>query len=288
MNLKTEQPLVHSLQLAVYTTLTMLAFASNSLLCRLALKETTIDPASFTSVRILSAAAMLWLLMRWQKRAPLKHGSWRSALALFAYAATLSFAYRSINAGAGALMLFGAVQVTMILAGFIAGERMSRMQSIGFAAAMGGLMILVLPGVEAPSILDSALMLASGIAWGTYSMFGRGVADPAAATCGNFLRTVPLTLLLSLIALPWIKPDANGVLYAVLSGALTSALGYALWYRVLRSMRAITASTIQLSAPVITTFAGVVLLNEAVTPNLLIASVLVLGGIGLVLRCANA
>lgn len=288
MNLKTEQPLAHSLQLAVYTTLTMLAFTSNSLLCRLALKETSIDPASFTSVRIVSAAAMLWLLMRWQKQAPLKHGSWRSALALFAYAATLSFAYRSINAGAGALMLFGAVQVTMILAGFIAGERMSKMQSIGFTAAMGGLMILVLPGVETPSMLDAALMLASGIAWGAYSLFGRGEANPAAATCGNFLRTVPLTLLLSLIALPWIKPDANGVLYAVLSGAVTSALGYALWYRVLRSMRAMTASTIQLSAPVITTFAGVVLLNEAVTPNLLIASVLVLGGIGLVLRCANA
>jgi drug/metabolite transporter (DMT)-like permease len=256
------------LRLAAYTAMTMLAFASNSVLCRLALKETSIDAASFTTVRILSAVAMLWLLMRWQRQSPVEHGSWRSALALFIYAATLSFAYRTIDTGAGALMLFGAVQATMILAGYIA----------------GGLVILVLPGSHAPSMLNSVLMLASGIAWGIYSLFGRGATNPAASTAGNFLRAAPLTIGLSFLALPWLQLDAHGVLYAVLSGALTSGLGYVLWYRVLPHMRAMTASTVQLSAPVIAALGGVVLMNEAVTASLLIASVLILGGIALVLR----
>jgi drug/metabolite transporter (DMT)-like permease len=273
-----------TLRLVFYTLLTMAAFAANSLLCRMALKETAIDAASFTSVRLLSAATMLWLLMRWQQQAPLKHGSWRSALALFIYAAALSFAYRTIDTGAGALMLFGAVQMTMIIAGFVAGERMSALQGIGFAAAMAGLVILASPGVEAPSVLDSILMLASGIAWGVYSLFGRGLSNPAAATAGNFLRALPLTIALSLLALPWLQLDARGVLYAVLSGALTSGLGYVMWYRVLQHMRAMTASTVQLSAPVLATLAGIVLLGEALTRDLLVASLLILGGIWLILR----
>lgn len=275
---------MNPLRLAAYTALTMVAFAANSLFCRLALKNTSIDAASFTTVRILSAAAMLWLVMRWRTQSAFNHGSWRSALALFIYAAALSFAYRTIAAGAGALMLFGAVQVTMILAGFIAGERMGRFQSVGFVAAMSGLVILVLPGVETPSVLDSVLMLASGIAWGVYSLFGRGVADPVAATSGNFLRAAPLSIVLTLMALPWMKLDGRGVLYAVLSGALTSGLGYVMWYTVLRHMRAMTASTVQLSAPVIAALGGVALLNETVTPSLVIATLLILGGIALVLR----
>jgi drug/metabolite transporter (DMT)-like permease len=275
---------MNKVHLAAYTTLTMIAFAGNSLFCRIALKETGIDAASFTTVRLLAGAAMLWLLMRWQGQASLQHGSWRSALALFIYAVALSFAYRTINAGAGALMLFGAVQVTMILFGFMAGERMAPLQIAGFVAAMAGLVILVSPGVEAPSVLDSVLMLASGIAWGVYSLFGRGQLNPAAATAGNFLRAVPLTLILSLLALPWMHPDARGMLYAVLSGALTSALGYVMWYRVLQHMRAMTASTIQLSAPVIAAAGGIVLLGEALTRDLVIASLLILGGIWLVLR----
>jgi drug/metabolite transporter (DMT)-like permease len=270
--------------LAVYTTLTLIAFAGNSLFCRMALKETAIDAATFTSVRLLSGAAMLWLLMRWQRQLPLAHGSWRSATALFIYAVALSFAYRSIDTGAGALMLFGAVQATMLIAGFIAGERMTTIQSAGFVAAMIGLVILVSPGVEAPSVLDSLLMLASGIAWGVYSMFGRSQPNPAAATAGNFLRAAPLTIALSLIALPWLQLDTQGVLYAVLSGAVTSALGYVLWYRVLQHMRTMTASTVQLAAPVIAAVGGILLLGEALTRDLLVSSVLILGGIWLVLR----
>ncbi len=271
-------------RLIVLTTLTMIAFAGNSVLCRMALKETAIDAASFTSVRLLSAAFMLWLLMRWQKQAPLQHGSWRSALSLFIYAVTLSFAYRTINTGAGALMLFGAVQATMILAGFIAGERMSKLQGMGFAAAMLGLVILVSPGVEAPSVVDSMLMLASGIAWGIYSLWGRGQSNPAAATAGNFLRAAPMTVALSLIALPWLQLDGHGLFYAALSGAVTSALGYILWYRVLQQMSAMTASTVQLSAPLLATLGGIGILSEAITFDLVIASLLILGGIWLVLR----
>ena len=235
-------------------------------------------------MRLLSGALMLWLLMRWQNQAPLKHGSWRSAVALFLYAVALSYAYRTINTGAGALMLFGAVQVTMILAGFISGERMSLLQSLGFAAAISGLVILVSPGVEAPSILDSLLMLASGVAWGIYSLYGRGQSNPAAATAGNFLRAAPMSIALSLLALPWLQLDTPGLIYAVLSGAVTSALGYILWYRVLQQMSAMTASTVQLSAPLIATLGGIVMLGEAITYDLVIASLLILGGIWLVLR----
>ncbi len=272
------------LRLFTLTLLTMLAFAGNSLFCRMALKETGIDAASFTSVRLLSGAAMLWLLMRMQSQPPLTHGSWRSATALFVYAVCLSFAYRTIDTGAGALMLFGAVQATMLIAGFIAGERLTSIQTAGFVAAVVGLVILVSPGVEAPSVLDSILMLLSGVAWGVYSMLGRGQQNPAAATAGNFLRAAPMTVALSLLALPWLHLDGQGVLYAVLSGAVTSALGYVLWYRVLQHMRAMTASTVQLSAPVLAAIAGILLLGEALTRDLVIASVLILGGILMVLR----
>jgi len=271
-------------RLIALTTLTMIAFAANSVLCRMALKDTGIDAASFTALRLLSGAAMLWLLMRWQQQAALQYGNWRSALALFIYAAAFSFAYRTINAGAGALMLFGAVQATMLIAGFIAGERLRRIQAAGFVTALAGLVMLVLPGVEAPSVPDSLLMLASGVAWGIYSLWGRGLANPAAAPAGNFVRAAPLALVLAGIALPWLQWDARGALYAVLSGAITSALGYVLWYRVLQHLRAMTASTVQLSAPIIASLGGVVVLGEMFTPDLFVASVLVLGGLWLVLR----
>ena len=273
-----------NVRLAAYTALAMMAFAANSLLCRLALKGSSIDAASFASVRILSGALMLWLVMRWRTQSYSKHGSWRSAIALFIYVSAFSFAYLSLSAGTGALLLFGAVQTTMILAGFIAGERMRKPQSAGFIAALAGLVILVLPNVETPTLAGSALMVISGIAWGMYSLFGRGVTDPTAATANNFIRAVPFAMALALFSIPWIKLDATGVVYAALSGALTSGLGYVLWYRVLQEMRAITAATVQLSAPVLAALGGVILLSEPLTQSLLIASVLILGGIGLVLR----
>jgi len=278
------------LQLAACTALTMLAFAANSLLCRLALKDTAIDAASFAALRILSGALMLWLLMRWRgtasgrKTGGENQGSWRGALALFVYVVAFSFAYLSLAAGTGALILFGAVQITMILAGFMAGERMNGVQKMGFVAAMAGLVVLVLPGVETPSVPDALLMLASGVSWGMYSLFGRGLSDPAAATSGNFLRAAALAIALSLLALPWLNWDATGALYAVLSGGLASGLGYALWYRVLQQMSALTASTIQLCSPLLVAAGGILLLDETLTRNVVIAALLILGGIGLVLR----
>ncbi len=258
-------------RLVAYTALTMLAFSGNSILCRLALKETSIDAASYASIRLLSGAVMLSILMYWQRKSPLSHGSWKGATALFVYAVALSFAYRSINAGAGALILFGAVQLTMILAGFLTGERMRAVQITGFVGALMGLVMLVLPNAEAPSLWDSILMLLSGIAWGVYSLFGRKVSDPITATAGNFLRAGLLTILISIFTLPWLHLDTKGIYYAVLSGAVTSGMGYVLWYRVLQHMSAITASTIQLSSPLLTALGGVLLLGEAFTRNLLFA-----------------
>lgn len=270
-------------RLAVLVTVAMLAFAANSLLCRLALKTTSIDAASFSTVRILSGALLLWLLMQARRAKLAQHGSWRGAAALFVYVATFSYAYISLSAGTGALILFGAVQVTMIVAGYIAGERMSKIQLAGLSLAVAGLVILVLPGVQAPSLAGSALMLMSGIAWGMYSLLGRGVPDAILATTGNFIRALPLAIVLVLLASPWARFDGAGVIYAVLSGALASGVGYVIWYRVLREISVITASIVQLSAPVIAAVGGILFLNEVLSLSLLFAAVLILGGIGLVL-----
>ena len=271
-------------RLAALVTVAMTAFAANSLLCRLALKTTSIDAASFSTVRVLSGALLLWLLMQARCVKIAQHGSWRGAAALFIYIATFSYAYISLSAGTGALILFGAVQVTMLVAGFVAGERMRKIQIAGFFMAVAGLVILVLPGVQAPSLLGSVLMLMSGIAWGLYSLFGRGVPDATLATTGNFIRAVPMVIVLVILALPWSSFDGAGMMYAVLSGALASGVGYVIWYRVLRDISAITASTVQLSAPVIAAAGGVIFLDEVLSLNLLIATVLILGGIGLVLN----
>ena len=189
-----------------------------------------------------------------------------------------------MSTGTGALALFGAVQATMLIGGFLAGERLTAMQGAGLLAALSGLVMLVAPGVQAPSLTDSLLMLMSGIAWGLYSLQGRGQSNPAAATAGNFLRAAPFTLALSLLALPWLQLDARRVWLAILSGAVTSGLGYVLWYRVLQQLRAMTASTVQLAAPVLAALAGVMWLGESFTRDLLLASLLILGGIWLVLR----
>lgn len=271
------------LRIVALTALTMLAFAGNSLLCRLALRDTGIDPAAFTALRLSSGAVMLWLLVRIGGGTG-TGGSWRSALALFAYAAGFSFAYVSLSAGTGALLLFAAVQATMILIGWHRGEKLSRRQGLGLLLAFAGLVALVAPGVAAPSWLGCLLMLAAGIAWGIYSLRGRGVANPLAATAGNFLRSLPFALLLCLIFLPRLQYDSLGALYAVVSGALASGLGYVLWYAALRGLDAASAATVQLSVPAIAAAGGVLLLGETLTLRLLLASATILGGIALVLR----
>jgi drug/metabolite transporter (DMT)-like permease len=266
------------------TLLAMIAFAGNSLLCRAALKHTGIYAASFTSIRILSGALALWLIVRLRggasQRTP---GSWRSALALFAYAACFSYAYIGLPAATGALLLFGAVQATMIGYGLWSGERLAIRQSAGLLCAFGGLAALMLPGISAPPLPASILMLIAGCAWGIYSLRGKGVADPTSATAGNFLLAVPMVVVLSLITFRGASSDGTGVGYAIVSGALTSGVGYAIWYTALRGLKATSAAAVQLSVPVIAAIGGIVFLGEAISLRLLIASMAILGGIALVI-----
>lgn len=265
----------------------MLAFASNSLLCRVALRDTAIDAASFTSIRLASGALVLALLLRTRGRRPLAAGSWPMAAMLFAYAICFSFAYRDLTAATGALLLFGAVQLTMMGAGLMSGERLIGFRLAGVLVAVAGLVWLLLPGLSAPPYLAAALMLAAGIAWGIYSLLGRGVGDPTAATGGNFVRAVPFAAIASLVAAGQASPDPAGVLYAVLSGAVTSGLGYVLWYAALPALTATSAATIQLCVPAIAALGGAVLLAEPVTSRLLLASAAILGGIALTIRRQN-
>jgi len=265
------------------TVLAMIAFAGNSLLCRLALKHTAIDAASFTSIRLASGALVLWLIVRLRGGVHGIRGSWPSALALFAYAALFSYAYLGLATGMGALLLFGAVQSTMIGYGLWSGERLTRQQLAGLVCAFGGLAGLMLPGLSAPPPFASALMLGAGVAWGIYSLRGRGAGDPIGVTAGNFVRAAPMAALTSVVALPWSSLDLDGFWYAVCSGALASGVGYAIWYRALRGLKATSAATVQLSVPVIAALGGIVFLGEAVSLRLLVASAAILGGIGLVL-----
>jgi drug/metabolite transporter (DMT)-like permease len=265
------------------TAFAMLAFAGNSLLCRLALDRSDTDPASFTALRLAAGALMLWALVHSRGQNPTRAGDWPSALALFVYAAGFSWAYTGLSAGTGALLLFGAVQATMLLAGLRAGTRWTLLQSIGLALALAGLIGLLMPGLSAPPPFPAALMLLAGIAWGVYSLRGRGVADATAATAGNFIRAVPLGLAACALALPWLAVDALGLACALVSGALTSGLGYAVWYTALRGLSPQAAGSCQLSVPVITAIAGVVLLGENISLRLLLGSAAVLAGIALTL-----
>ena len=260
----------------------MIAFASNSLLCRLALKQTGIDAASFTFIRIVSGAAVLWLIVKMRKVAWWEAGSWPSALALFTYAAAFSFAYISLSAGTGALLLFGAVQATMIFWGLRKGERLHALQVVGLTIAVIGLVVLVFPGLSAPPPGGSVLMLGAGVAWGVYSLRGKRGGDPTAATAGNFLRAVPFALALSAILLNSTRLDPAGIGYAVVSGAITSGLGYVIWYWALPGLKAASAATVQLSVPVLAAAGGILLLSEPLTLRFLLASTAVLGGIALV------
>lgn len=263
--------------------LAMIAFAGNSLLCRLALKHTAIDAASFTTVRLLSGAVMLWLVVRMRGGVHAGASNWLSALALFAYAAGFSFAYLSLPAGSGALLLFGAVQATMIGHGLWRGERPRWQQVVGLVLAFGGLVGLLLPGLSAPPLQGAVLMLGAGVAWGIYSLRGRGAGDATRVTAGNFLRAVPIAATLSIVMSRSATLDTPGLLYAVASGALASGLGYAIWYTALPALKATNAATVQLSVPVIAAVGGVIFLGEEITLRLALASMAILGGIALVI-----
>ena len=269
------------------TSLAMLAFAGNSLLCRLALKHTSIDAASFTAIRLVSGAVMLFLIVKLRHKTAVGRGNWLSAFALFAYAAGFSFAYLSLPAATGALLLFGAVQATMISHGFWAGERLRSLQLLGLLLAFGGMVGLLLPGLAAPPLLGSVLMLGAGVAWGVYSLRGKGEGDPTGVTAGNFMRAAPIAVVLSLLLLSQSEVraslDTAGFCYALASGALTSGIGYAIWYTALPALKATQAATVQLSVPVIAALGGIVFLGESLTLRLMLASIAILGGIALVI-----
>ena len=274
----------------------MIAFAGNSLLCRAALKQTSIDAASFTFVRIFSGAVALWLIMNVRRITGAGSdlrlgGNWISALALFLYAVAFSFAYVDVAAGTGALLLFGAVQATMILWGLHKGEQLRAVQIVGLIVAVMGLVVLLFPGLSAPPLFGSILMLGAGVAWGIYSLRGKREKNPATVTAGNFARAVPFAAGVSIMFLPRLHLDLAGVTYAIISGAITSGLGYVIWYSALPSLKAASAATVQLSVPVLAAAGGILLLGEALTLRYLLASVAVLGGIALVIlekRRANA
>ena len=265
------------------TALAMLAFAGNSLLCRLALKYTAIDAASFTTLRLVAGALTLWVVVRLRSQQQ-GGGNWLSGLSLFVYAAGFSFAYLSLSAATGALLLFGAVQATMIGRGIWAGERLRSLQLVGVLLALAGLVGLLLPGLSAPPWQGSVLMLVAGGAWGVYSLRGKGAGDPTRVTAGNFLLACPFAVVLSLVTVNGMRLDAGGVACALASGALTSGIGYAVWYAALPHLKAMHAATVQLSVPPLAVLGGVIVLGEPLTLRLAVASAAIIGGIALVLR----
>lgn len=272
------------LHLGLITFAAMLAFAGNSLLCRLALADGSIDAASFTLIRLLAGAVTLAALSGLLQKPSALAGNWLSAGALFVYAAGFSFAYISLSAATGALLLFGAVQATMIGYGVCAGERLSRVQVTGAGTAMLGLLLLLLPGLEAPPLGAAGLMLVAGVAWGVYSLRGQGQGDATQETAGNFVRAVPFAAVLSGLWLGEFNMGLTGALAAVASGALASGLGYALWYQALPRLQATAAATVQLSVPVLAALGGALFLAEPLTLRLLLTSVVILGGVALFMR----
>ncbi len=271
------------------TGFALVAFAMNSVLCRMALRDATIDPASFATIRLASGAAVLAAIAAFAggERGPGSRGGWISAALLFLYAAGFSFAYVSLSIGTGALILFAAVQVTMISAGLRGGERLGGWEWTGLALALAGLVYLVFPGLSAPSPTGSALMALAGVSWGAYSLRGRGSVAPLTDTARNFLLSVPLVLAVSLVTIRGAHVSASGATLAVLSGALASGLGYVVWYAALRGLTATRAAIVQLAVPVLAALGGVLLLAEEVTMRLALSAALILGGIRLsLLRAA--
>ena len=267
------------------TALAMVAFAGNSLLCRMALYDASIDPASFTTIRFLSGAVALSLiLLSTGKLGTLRQsGGWVSAAVLVFYAITFSYAYVSLGAGTGALILFGCVQGTMIVVGLWRGDRPGPIEWLGWLIAFGGLAWLMLPGIEAPPLTGAALMAAAGVGWGLYSIRGQSESDPIASNATNFILSVPFFVALVLATWSDVSMTPRGVWLAVISGALTSGIGYIIWYAALDYLTAMNAALVQLSVPVIAAIGGVAFLAEPVTTRLTVSTALVLGGISIAL-----
>lgn len=265
------------------TSFALTAFALNSILCRMALGPGEADAAGFSAVRLLSGAAMLAVIIAasGNARGVAAAGNWVSGFFLFAYVICFSFAYLGLTTGTGALLLFGSVQFTMVAAALCRGERPGGLEWAGLVIAIAGLVYLVFPGLAAPSPANSMLMIAAGIAWGLYTLRGKGSKDPLADTAGNFIRAVPMALIAAVPFYSQINLSARGVLLAVLSGAIASGIGYAVWYAALKHHTATRAAALQLSVPVIAAAGGIVFLGETAGIRLALATAMILGGIGI-------
>jgi len=271
-------------KVSALTLLTLFGFAGNSLLCRSALTETNIDAASFTTIRIISGALLLYLIVRIKGGVGRGRGNWLSALALVIYAAGFSFAYMSLTAATGSLLLFGSVQITMISHGLWSGEHLVKSQYAGLMLAVGGLVCLLLPGLSTPPLGGSLFMIGAGMAWGTYSLRGKKTVDAVTTTAGNFMRAAPIAILLSALKFHTVVLDLDGVIYAIVSGALATSMIYVVWYTVVPELKETNAAIVQLAVPVIAALGGIILLGESITLRYALSALATLCGISLAIR----
>ena len=276
-------PLSKQHQLMLLTALAMIAFAANSLLCRVALRGEAIDPVAFTLVRLVSGAMALWLISRLRTKTCTTHGNWKGALSLFVYALGFAYAYMQLDTGTGALLLFGAVQMTIVGYGLWRGERLSAPAVAGLLIAFAGLVALLLPGSSAPPLISSMIMIIAGLAWGIYSILGKGASNPLALTTGNFMLAIPAIVLVALLQADEMHMTLGGFIAALASGTVASGLGYAIWYTVMPRLGSFQAASVQLSVPVLASVGGVILLGESLSLRLVLASCAVIAGITLVL-----
>jgi len=270
---------------SVCTVLALIAFAANSILCRLALSGGAIDSANFASIRLLSGAIVLWMIMTVSKpkiTVP-KKGNWTASFLLFIYAVSFSYAYVTLETGTGALILFGAVQITMILMSLLSGTRLHISEWIGVVIAFGGFVYLILPGVSTPSVIGFFLMTIAGISWGLYTLKGQASTQPLIDTTYNFLRTIPLVIVLVMITLNGSIYSVEGILLAVLSGSLASGVGYTVWYVAISRLSSIQAAVFQLLVPVIAAIGGVMFISEVITMRLGVSAMIILSGILIVI-----
>ncbi|WP_415887318.1 DMT family transporter [Neptuniibacter sp. QD37_6] len=276
---------VKALKVFLYTSIALIAFAGNSVLCRLALGDEAIDAASFTTIRLLSGIVMLLAIFSFMNRGKTNtaKGSWKGAFYLFAYAITFSYGYITLETGIGALVLFGSVQISIILINMFKGNKLHAMEWAGTIVAFAGFVYLIFPSLATPSVVGFGLMTMAGVAWGFYTLAGKGSINPLGDTTFNFLRTLPFVLILVLVTLNDMSLSSEGIWLAILSGALASGIGYAIWYQALGYLSAIQAAVVQLLVPVIAAVGGVVFASEEITLRLVIASVVVLGGIMIVI-----
>lgn len=278
------------LKIAFYTALALIAFAGNSILCRLALSEDSIDAASFTSIRLISGFAALAIIVgfpRKRESKPEKTRSWLPALLLFSYAVTFSFGYLSLDTGTGALILFGAVQSTMIIASLVSGNRLRFVEWIGMLCAFSGFTYLVAPTVNTPSFSGFIMMTLSGIAWGLYTLIGRGSSAPVLENHYNFLKTLPFIGIMLVFTFRDVNLSHEGILLAIISGGLASGLGYAFWYAALKGLSITHAAVLQLFVPIIAALGGVFFSGETISLRLFLSTLLVIGGILIVILSAR-